>query len=437
MIKIFVILVFALFAFSFSDCNGGGQPTPTPTPSPSPQPHEVVIDKELMITDLAVVNSSDATTPDGAFHIKTVLTNMAPNGQTAKEMMLSLLTSWETPQTVNSFPIPARQSIRSRVIDPWKAKDGQAGVSDAAWNMNFANAPFRLLAVVNRIDLHRRNNGVPQNAGEGRFVYGVLDSSGGPLQFTVIFEFEQKAANEAELKAWADDWHRLGTFPTFDANYLTALKAVTAKFSGKGVMPNKPNGSALNQLRTNEIALTGPWELREFRISTSNGIFEPTTTKQAPHHTVNNTQRLADYITTHLSEIKAGNHEVPTEFPAGQSFLSGNSLVPPPGSVDFWDAPGVTDVEGEFKFSLATCNACHGRETQTSFTHVKPRPQNQAAGLSGFLTGTTVTDPRSSSTQHEFNDLRDRATILRTLTGEIPMSLAVDQALSNRAKRVH
>ncbi|MEQ1763345.1 MAG: hypothetical protein ABL984_09405 [Pyrinomonadaceae bacterium] len=437
--KIAVIFVFTLFAMVFSDCNGGGQPTPTPTPAPTPTPpppHQVVIEKELMITDLAVVNSTEATS-EGAFSIKTILSNMALNGQTAKEMMLSLLTSWESPQTVNTFQIPARQTIRSRIIDPWKSKDGAAGKPDAEWNMNFANAPFRLLAVVNRIDLHRKEGAVVKNAGEGRFVFGVLDPTGGPLLFTVIFEFEQKATSEAELKAWADEWHNLGTFPAFDANYLTALKAVTAKFSGKGVMPGKPNDSALNQLRTNEIALSAPWELREFNISASTGTFEPATTKQTPHHSFNNSPRLADYVLAHQTEIESGSDVVPLEFPPGQPFMSGNAHVPPPTGAGFWDAPGLTNDVAEFKFSVATCSACHGRETQTQFTHVKPRPQGQAAELSGFLTGITVTDPRNAATQHEFNDLRDRALILNFLTGATVPSSTIDSILADRAKRVH
>jgi hypothetical protein len=300
--------------------------------------------------------------------------------------------------------------------------------------MNFANAPFRLLAIVNRIDLHRIDGGAVKNAGEGRFVFGVLDpQTGAETPFTVIFEYEQKATNQTELKGWADEWHRLGTFASFDANYISALKAITAKFAGRNVMPGKPNGSALNQLRTNEIVLGAPWELREFHISASSGLLEPGETMQNPSVTFNNQARLSDFINQNLADIKAGKHEVPQFFPAGQPFRGGSSPV----SISSWDAPNVTDGEAKFKFSFATCNACHSGETGTGFTHVSPRPHGSPAALSGFLTGITVTDPRDHVTARTFNDLRDRSVILSTLTGETVMTVAFDEIMSNRAKRVH
>lgn len=420
------------FVMTFVNCPPNPNPNPTPTPTPAPAPHEVVQDKELIITDLAVVNSTDATDPNGAFSIKTLLTDMAPQGQDAKGMMLSILNAWKTQQTVNSFNVPARNQIDTLVIKPWKAKDGQPNVDDAQWNMNFANAPFRLLAIVNRIDLHHKDASTVHNAGEGRFVFGVLDNNGNPLQFTIIFEYEQKAKTEAELKQWAVDWHNLGTFQNFDASYLTALKTITAKFAGKNAMPNKPNGSALNQLRTNEIALNGPWELRELHLSTSGGLFETATTRQTPHDSFNNSPRLADLINQNSSDIIAGNFEIPMDFPAGQPFRGANPQV----TSGFWRTPTAVDPNARHMLSLNTCNACHGRETNTGFLHVTNRAANARSNLSGFLTGITVNDP-IDNTPRTFNDLAARVTILKTLTGEAALNKSFDDALRTRAKRVH
>ena len=54
----------------------------------------------------------------------------------------------------------------------------------------------------------------------------------------------------------------------------------------------------------------------------------------------------------------------------------------------------MTNAEARHKFSLNTCNGCHGGETQTGFLHVFPRSPGQVSSLSGFLTGETVTDIR-------------------------------------------
>jgi hypothetical protein len=430
--KILVLIVFAGFVFAFGNCDP--KPPIPPNPTPTPQaPHEVVIDKELMITSLDVVNSPDATSPDGAFAIKTLLNNMAPAGKDAKAMMLSLLTDWEINQTINSFSVPARANIRTAVINSWKAKDGQAAASDDDWNMNFANAPFRLLAIVNRIDLRRLDNSNVLNAGEGRFVFGVLDQNGNPMPFTIILEYEQQAKNEAELKKWATDWHQLGTFPAFNADYLNSLKNLTAKFTGKNVMPGKPNGSALNQLRTNEIAIGSPWELREFHLSAANGLFDPAMTMQTPNLTHNNKPRLVDFINQNVDAIKNGTHTVPQFFPAGQPFLAGNAPV----EEGFWKTPTAIDGEARHRFSLNTCNACHSRETQTRFLHVENRAANQAAPLSGFLTGISVIDPVDNVTSRPFQDLADRAKILKFLIGEVSLSRDIEDVFKNRGKRVH
>jgi len=67
------------------------------------QSTRIQIEKELFITDLAVVNSNEATDPTGAFHVKTLFTNMAPAGKNGKDVLLSMLNSWE--EFKNNFPI--------------------------------------------------------------------------------------------------------------------------------------------------------------------------------------------------------------------------------------------------------------------------------------------------------------------------------------------
>ena len=69
------------------------------------------------------------------------------------------------------------------------------------------------------------------------------------------------------------------------------------------------------------------------------------------------------------------------------------------------------------KFSLATCNGCHGAESGTSFLHVRPASFGSPASLSGFLTGATVADPVVPATQYHFDELAARAVKLAQFAG--------------------
>jgi hypothetical protein len=107
-------------------------------------------------------------------------------------------------------------------------------------------------------------------------------------------------------------------------------------------------------------------------------------------------------------------------FPDFLPFLGGSSK----NDIDFWNAPGIASPNARFHFSLNTCNACHGRETNTTFLHVSPAPFGSEAGLSGFLKGDgaggdfDVTDPVVPGTHHLFNDLARRAQVLHDIASQ-------------------
>jgi hypothetical protein len=305
-------------------------------------------------------------------------------------------------------------------------------VPDAAWKVDFSHAPFRLLAIVNRLDLNRGNGTTNvETAGEGRFVFGVIGATGTPLPFTVIFEFEQIAKDETALRGWAQAWHALGALP-FGPGYNTALQQITDRFSGKNMAPSKPNGSPLNQIRTNEIALAGPWELREFHI-VGNNLGE-TPALQSPDNSLQSSARLAKFINDNEAKILARTFEVPAQFD-GAAFLAGSSQVP--GGF-FWNAPGINNNDARHIVSVTACNGCHHRETNTlNFLHVANRQPAAKAPLSGFLTGINVPDP-VSGTSRPFHDLDDRAKILELIATQ-PVAAAATLSIMTRERsaRVH
>ena len=70
--------------------------------------------------------------------------------------------------------------------------------------------------------------------------------------------------------------------------------------------------------------------------------------------------------------------------------------------------------EARHKFSLNTCNGCHGAEANVGFLQVFPRFEGEESFLSSFMTGTTVFDPFSGELR-QLDDLARRKVDLEGL----------------------
>jgi len=413
------------------------------------EPKEIDPEKELIVRNLAVVDSVEAqNAPDGGgFTIEALLAALSRDG-TAKTALLDWLDAWDPIQSQPSRP-PIIGPVRTKIIEAWKTRDGQAGVSDADWKVRFFNAPFRLLAITNRLDLQKRDlDGLPLNAGEGRFVFCVTDGNGNSDQArgmaaTVIFEYEMPATTDAAVRQWARDWHALGQHATFDGAYKNSLLAITERFAGPRKAPHKTNGSALNQLRTNEIDLSGgDWKLREFRLDPATGRFFAATTKQTPDISyATDPARIAvlrDYLNTREADILSGQFTVPAEL-KGSPFLGRSAPVLRNNtSTAIWKPAGVTNPDARYLFALNTCNGCHGAEAQTlRFTHIaqrdraKPGQTADPAALSNFLMNASPSDPEQNNKLHpELQEITARKKVLAEFAS--PVSSLIDAKSTDR-----
>lgn len=389
--------------------------------------------RELLITSTSVVNDPGRTfdvctgvgNPNGVWtfgHLMTQMANTPMTGIDPSDFTRRWLQRWQINQNINGFAVPARPNIANLVINSWPLLPNG--------KLNLAQAPFRLLAIVNRVDLRENTIYGGGSAGEARLVFGVINRNncGSTPQFTVIFEYGIKKANCFELRDWAQQWHDLSSLVLGSPAYNAALQAITTQFTSANADPSKlPNKSALNQLRTNENALNPLWELREFMLSSAGfdaGQLREVTTKQTPQTVLNNTNVIRNFINANQAALLAETHLVPNQFPAGTPFLSGSSFnpafmagSPAPGPANFfWRGPAVINSnEARHKLSLNTCNGCHGGETHTNvFTHIMPRPAAAPAGLSGFMTGINLNDP-VSGVPRSFDELDRRAQDLDTL----------------------
>lgn len=353
--------------------------------------------RSLVMNQLAVVEDPVRTTwngdlddPDsGAWHFGRLMAEMAGPHDPAVfvERWLEL---WMTDQSVNGQLVQARCEMGRNLLGHWpRLDDGR---------LDLTRPPMRLLAIVNRVDLRDVDR-----AGEGRFVFGALDENGDPQPFTIILEYDLPLS-EGTAVAWATAFQWLTDLSPDGAAYRSILQWITDHFSRAGADPGAVNGSAISQVRTNEIALDGPWQLREFTLGVD-GLLQPAPVARTPGNELNGTALLAGFINGNAAAIRALTHEVP------RPFLGSSSEVP---FGFIWNAPGIQDNDARHAFALSTCNGCHGVETGTTFLHISPRAPGQVAELSAFMTGGIAPDPVSGA-DREFGDIARRQADMRAL----------------------
>ena len=432
---------------------------PEPLPAPIP-PALVLAENALVINDKAVVanpgltfdmcntdNTGNSTNPNAPWSFKTLLSNLnneLTSGITDQQFINEWLRNWVVDNFANDTRIAARIGIKG-FFPGWEPANAQT--------LNLDQLPFRLLAIVNRIDLASipaYGTSTANKPGEIRFVFGLVQRSGGlcsAAPMTAIFEYRDATSNCSGLKDLANKWLNLDSigvqFGRNSSNYRDALKAITDTVTA-------PNANKLNQLRTNDIAFGSPWQLREFIIS--GGKLSPTTIKQTPdpaqfqETSAAGAATTKTYLEQNANGILCENYNVP-ETIGTQRFLGAstdyNFGTTWPISPDILPAsfPGcykssVTNTNGmtlqaqiksevRHKFALNTCDACHSGETRTGFVHIDWATR----GLSGFMTGIHITDPVNSQLTRQFNDLARRN---QALVGTAATSCTTDPRILRR-----
>ncbi|WP_223642252.1 hypothetical protein [Corallococcus sp. EGB] len=363
------------------------------------------------------------------------------SGSRPEAFVLSWLSLWLNDFQANGDTVPARRTMYDEVIAPWAAASGassslQFNAATGRWEVALSKpldldiAPFRLLAIVNRIDLAgtSSDSGKPSNPGELRFIFGLTrpspwgrgtEATCNLKPFTANFEYGVPGDGCQSVVGWARQWTALGISPFLDATYRARLEQMTESVVQRGQAPGKGNKNALNQLRTNEAALALPWEMREFHLADehpvtgidtpSNGLLRVHTMALTPDDATHDSQTDPD-VDLFVRTVVKNSVEQPVTLPArcaahftlprtvnGRPFLGANTLVGPP---THWRAVNAVSTDAaevcaRKEFSLNTCNGCHFADTGTNdfsgvdnlaFTHVSPT-SGIPARLSKFLTG--------------------------------------------------
>jgi hypothetical protein len=383
---------------------------------------------QLMIVDPNVTNP--ATDPiasnasDGHFSFRYLLEQLSgcPNASTNTACMASFVNAWinqlGTQQTVDGFAVPPR--IASLITQSWpKLSDGAT--------LDMGQAPFQLLAIVNRTDLHATGQG------EGRLVYGFVGPAGGPnagpQTFTVIAEFLLPAtATLPSRSAWVNAFFGLPNAEGFQqvcasssnprCVYNHNLQTLTDPFV---------TAAQLVDLRTSDFFLAPPgtpppWAWRQFALQIASGQNRLVTvaTAETPDVSLNGSTSVGNFLAANAAPIRDGFVSLPASFTAGEAFdLTQNA----------WSFPAV-DAATLKSFSGRTCNGCHvfvptdpaNPNGSGPFFHVNPTTTPDATGqniLSPFVTSIEI--PRRASFM---------ANWLTCNSGSIPCANGIDVALT-------
>lgn len=432
----------------------------------------VVEDPNLTWDPCLVKNGNPSTggNQNGAWTFNTLMlaiaNTTAQNPQPAEQILTNIVADFAQRVTIGNFTAAARGSGPS-FFESWPTDQTSGVQCSNTFNtstscLSLKNAPVHLNAIVNRIDIGQN----PQNNGAGqlRFVFGVTMSvanpggtgcqNAGAQLFNIIFEYNVPSTSIITGQpitplSWAQSWAALsndcpngfsqscaqGNQPNqFDVDLNNIVRQVVLAGAGGA---NAPNGSALADIRTNELELAGQnqqWEMRQFKFASSpvNGTFP------LVEATVDQTPDLSfDFGNSGLGQFCTLSNQDPNGHPPGcsnltdevQALILGNqgaiengtfslaqvapaaqavtALNPP---VTFWDSlpsmagdDSIQDTRVIFAASPqltdttqggidGTCNGCHGGETQTKFQQIANRaatgqPTDLPSPLSGFLVG--------------------------------------------------
>jgi hypothetical protein len=391
--------------------------------------------------------------------------------------------------------------LKALLTTPWQRKDGHDPDSDQEWIPNFENAPFRLLAIVNRMDLAvpLENHLNPQasagrfrgsysgsddiveaDAGEGRLVFGLIDASGQAVQpgMTLIFEYGLDIGGQpGRFFDWAMAWHRLGNFQDFDSAYRGELAKLTRAFTDRidaqqVTITTGPRDRSIHQrlqdrpenrpislmrIRTNDGASGVTREFREFRMK--DGTLHPAPMAGTPREQFfvkgsRGNRWLAKWLQDQRNRqlLLAQQEDLPVPpIPSAFALPSGTrsdglpvtavvSPVPENNADYHWDGWGLNNGELRRSFSMQTCCGCHCGDTNTAFFHISPREVGTPAALSRFLrTDGKRWRARDPGNRRSFlsSEMEDRKQLFESILNPNLRSRDLKKILERRIGRGH
>ncbi len=400
----------------------------------------ISFESSLVINHPDVVNDKERTfnhctgegTPMGAWtfgHLFSEMVNEPATGVNPGDAAEKWLDTWNHNQELHFNSALQRPQVQ-QFIDDWRNASGGG-------TLDMSVAPFKLVAIVNRMDLHE-SIGYGGGAGETRFVYALMDRHCNPLEFLAIFEYGNIEEDCDAMTELARRWVELANEPVGSPQYNDMLQEITDQVVLADAAPKRTNGSALNQLRTNDFVFDRPWQLREFILDPNNlGLLMPETVKRTPDISLDNTPQLDltiddnlptvwPFVPFGMDNILTGSFD-PIEYPAGSGVFirAMASDIPDPSFCFRANLAGNAAINADdarFEYSSNTCSGCHGGDLNSggNFTHI-----NEHGNLSQFLSGPHSESDCMTGTVRNFDEPDRRAQVLDALANNACERLAM------------
>lgn len=385
----------------------------------------------------------------------------------------------------NALPVDRRIGLVKHTTNPFRDR------ILAHWDPNGTgyelppdqqDGPFRLLAVINRVDVAGADDNpgggatLPEDKrkffGEGRLVFGLTtpDDAGAPYPMTLIMEyhlpflerkivdgevtfvgvekdFDYDAVSDEDWirqrKYWAGLWAELSNYELDSDEYREKLKAIVTLFArgensvalriGYVVDPTDPKDT------------TREFEYRE-NYTQGGFLLAPRDLARDVHPCVAQQPFFAELIEQRWQATTRDmrfDYKWPSaiEDQAAISEACGLPMGAEPGAQGprvhvarfledkWWPALDGTDPddydrndmeEKRHDFAMTTCSGCHSRETGTRGFMIFPRRNNEDSAVAKFLRGpVAVTLPNGA--QYQYNEMARRMAMVRAfLQGGYP-----------------
>ncbi len=399
-----------------------------------PFPFPIVAEKSLLLTMTDVVNNPQLTwepsnpsvgNRDGAWtfhHLMSAIANESVTGVAPG----TLVRNWLQSLTVPQYPdgpsggvAPARNAeLINTVLSCWPKLKG----TDM---LDTSQSPFRLLAIVNRLDLRLSTawGNINNHRAELRFVFCYVEQQGQPepgmqRDFLAIVEFGVPLNNFTGVRNYALKWANLSRPGLSSVDLCAKLSFITEDIVQAYAAPGRPNGSNLNHLRTEDMYFAPqgqPWDMREFILDAGSHQFKTNPLNMTPDfswadpdspNTVYYSTTMRKWIQANSPVILSGLYELPYQIdvttPSGTSPKRLRGAVALDGYQNWFSFPTTQPCSAETRLAFIrnTCNGCHSsgnwtpeNEPTWSFAFMRQingRPAAAPATLSDFLNDTDL-----------------------------------------------
>lgn len=402
-------------------------------PVQMPLPFPIDPYKSLMLIRTGVVNDSRRTwepataagTKDGAWtfhHLMSAIANESVTGVAPG----TLVQNWLESFTVDQHPdgpsggvAPARNAqLVNTVLSKWPKLNGGS-------MLDTTQSPFRLLAIVNRLDLRLSSawGHSDTRRAELRFVFCYVEQQGQPepgmeRDFLVIVEFGVPLPTFTEVRNYALKWANLSRPELSEADLCAELAGITEGIVHAYAAPHRSNGSNLNHVRTEDMyfAQSGqPWDMREFILDPASHVLKTNPLDMTPDFswanplspdTIYCSTTMRKWIQGNSTAILSGLYELPDELdvttPTGTSPRRLRGAVALDTYQNWFSLPVTQPCAPapRLAFIRNTCSGCHSKGTWTPenepswqfefMRQIDGRPAAAAATLSDFLKDTDL-----------------------------------------------